>query len=428
MFDDRRDAGSQLARHLDHLKGPDTIVVGLPRGGIPVAAEVADRLGAPLDALLVRKIGVPFQPELAMGAIGEGGVRVMNESVIRQAHITAEEWSAVEAREWAELERRSAALRSSHPRIPLHDKVVIIVDDGLATGSTARAACRVTRAEGARRVVLAVPVAPKGWTAEFAGEADELVAVSTPDMFMAVGRWYRRFDQTSDEEVEACLLRSAARAPTDASNPASRDEEVRIDAPPVELGGHLTLPEGATGVVVFAHGSGSSRHSPRNQYVARVLVDAGIGTLLFDLLTEQEEADRSNVFDIDLLAERLLAATAWLRRTLGPTPAIGYFGPSTGAAAALWAAAEPGNSIAAVVSRGGRPDLAGPRLAEVRAPTLLIVGGDDTVVLDLNRAAQRALRCESELSVVPGASHLFQEPGTLTRAAELARDWFAQHL
>ena len=197
----------------------------------------------------------------------------------------------------------------------------------------------------------------------------------------------------------------------------------------VRLAGYLTVPEDAAGIVVFAHGSGSSRHSPRNRYVARLLTEAGLGTLLFDLLTPEEELDRANVFDIGLLARRLTQVTGWLRtqpRAVGA--AVGYFGASTGAAAALWAAAEPGAGIAAVVSRGGRPDLARPRLAAVPAPTLLIVGGRDETVLDLNRRAQAELRCENHLAIVPGATHLFEEPGTLDAAAALARDWFLSHL
>jgi thioredoxin len=189
------------------------------------------------------------------------------------------------------------------------------------------------------------------------------------------------------------------------------------------------VPEAAKGIVIFVHGSGSSRHSPRNQFVATVLNRAGLGTLLFDLLTPDEEHDRANVFDIGLLAARLVGVTHWL----GTQPEVhglpvGYFGASTGAGAALWAAAETGVDVAAVVSRGGRPDLAGARLAAVRAPTLLIVGGDDDVVLGLNRRAAAQLRCEHRLEVVPGAGHLFEEPGTLRASAELARDWFVAQL
>ena len=214
-----------------------------------------------------------------------------------------------------------------------------------------------------------------------------------------------------------------------AGNSPARGEEVEPAAGEVRLAGYLTVPENAAGIVVFAHGSGSSRHSPRNRYVARVLNEAGLGTLLFDLLTPEEELDRANVFDIGLLARRLTEVTRWLRtQPRAARAAVGYFGASTGAAAALWAAAEPGAGIAAVVSRGGRPDLARPRLAAVTAPTLLIVGGNDDVVLDLNRRAQAELRCENHLAVVPGATHLFEEPGTLDAAAALARDWFLSHM
>jgi len=265
----------------------------------------------------------------------------------------------------------------------------VVVDDGIATGSTARAACQVARAHGADRVVLAVPVAPRGWQARIAGAADELVCVDAPGDFFAIGQFYADFSQASDDEVIACLQRAAApasRPPAataaadppagDGELPGARGEEVEPAAGEVRLEGYLTVPENAAGIVVFAHGSGSSRHSPRNRYVARVLTEAGLGTLLFDLLTPGEELDRANVFDIGLLARRLTEVTGWLRcqpRAAGAV--IGYFGASTGAAAALWAAAEPGAGVAAVVSRGGRPDLARPRLAAVPAPTLLIVGG-----------------------------------------------------
>lgn len=197
---------------------------------------------------------------------------------------------------------------------------------------------------------------------------------------------------------------------------------------PLLLSGRLCLPAPPTALVLFAHGSGSSRHSPRNTYVASVLHESWIGTLLFDLLTEQEATDRVNVFDVPLLAERLLAAIRFvggLEQTRHLP--IGLFGASTGAAAALVAAAaEP--RVAAVVSRGGRPDLAGRKLRAVRAPTLLIVGGDDTDVLALNRQAAAELECEQQVAVIPGATHLFEESGTLEEAARLAAEWFTRHL
>ncbi len=435
MFVDRVDAGRRLAARLEHLRGAPVVVLGLPRGGVPVAGEVAAALGAPLDVIVVRKLGVPFQPELAMGAIGEGGVRVLNAQIVRMAGVSEGELATVEARERAELDRRARRFRGDRPPVQLAGRTAVVVDDGIATGSTARAACQVARAQGAAKVVLAVPVAPPGWQARIGPDADELICLATPAMFFAIGQFYDDFSQTTDEEVSACLERAADGVPVSAmtgarvDDPPTRDEEVEVEAGLVRLGGHLTLPEHAVGVVVFAHGSGSSRHSPRNRYVAGVLNAAGIGTLLFDLLTVDEELDRANVFDVRLLARRLLDVTRWLRAQPGCAGlSVGYFGASTGAAAALWAAAEPDADVAAVVSRGGRPDLAGSRLAEVTAPTLLIVGGWDDVVLDLNRQAEASLRCESRLVVVPGATHLFEEPGTLQAAAETARDWFIGRL
>jgi pimeloyl-ACP methyl ester carboxylesterase len=216
----------------------------------------------------------------------------------------------------------------------------------------------------------------------------------------------------------------------DATRSIAEHHAITLHVGGVALPGDLSLPPTPRGVVVFAHGSGSSRLSPRNVEVAHTLVRAEFATLLFDLLTDREALDRRNVFDIPLLASRLAGATGWLR-THPETEQLplGYFGASTGAAAALWTAVEIAGVVRAVVSRGGRPDLAAPRLARVRAPTLLIVGGADSTVLALNRAALAELGArEHSLAVVPGATHLFEEPGALAQVAELAREWFATYL
>lgn len=214
--------------------------------------------------------------------------------------------------------------------------------------------------------------------------------------------------------------------------PSDSAIEVAVEIRPerLNLPGTLTVPPGAVGLVLFAHGSGSSRMSPRNRFVARVLHAAGIGTLLFDLLTPDEDRNYSARFDISLLSLRLARATRWVRSQPTQDLPIGYFGASTGAAAALVAAAERPDVVRAVVSRGGRPDLAGAALASVRAPTLLIVGGNDAVVLQLNHEAMRQFprHTTGKLEIVPDASHLFEEPGTLDRAAVLARDWFRKYL
>ena len=490
-FRDRADAGRQLSGLLADLRGPDTVVLGLPRGGIPVGYEIARALGAPLDVILVRKIGLPAQPELAMGAIGEDGVRLLNMDVVAPEHVSEEEFAQVEVAERAELARRAQRYRADRPRVPLAGRTAVIVDDGIATGSTARAACQVARAHGAARVILAVPVAPRGSVAALADAADEVICLESPEPFFAIGQWYSDFAQCSDADVirllrQAVLARGAtprtpAHSPAGGDTPAARpaspadnpgparggdppdpprirrpggaprvpdraaddaapvpdvpapgqgtDREVAVVAGPVILPGRLTVPPGARGIVVFAHGSGSGRSSPRNLFVAGTLHVVRLGTLLFDLLTPEEEADRSNVFDIGLLAARLTAATGWLRGQAGlGLLGLGYFGASTGAAAALLAASDPASDVAAIVSRGGRPDLAGPALAGVRAPTLLIVGGLDDRVLALNEESRPHLPAGSQLSVVPGATHLFPEPGALEQVASLARDWFTAHL
>jgi putative phosphoribosyl transferase len=298
---------------------------------------------------------------------------------------------------------------------------------------------RSLRKRGAARVVLAVPVAAPTAVDMLREDADDVVCVAIPTDLWSVGQWYEDFAPTADDEVTALLAESvlACRSPIGRPPPAAgrspigralrRAVEIPLD-PNVTLGGELSLPARARGIVVFAHGSGSSRLSPRNRAVAGALSDAGFATLLFDLLTPAEEVERTNVFDVALLARRLVAATSWLRaRGEAASLPLAYFGASTGAAAALTACAELGDRVRAVVSRGGRGDLARD-LGAVRAPTLLIVGGADHQVLALNRHAQQRLRCPSELAVVPGATHLFEEPGALEQVSRLAIDWLDRHL
>ncbi|GAA3771410.1 phosphoribosyltransferase family protein [Streptomyces coacervatus] len=432
-FEDRTDAGRRLARRLEYLHGQDVVVLGLPRGGVPVAFEVARELDAPLDVLVVRKLGVPWQPELAFGAVGENGVRVLNDDVIEQIRLSPADQRTVEQAERAELERRVVRYRRNRAAVPVAGRTVVVVDDGLATGATAEAACRVVRGQGAARIVLAVPVGPERTLLRLQRVADRVVCLQSPRLFGSVGAWYHDFAQVGDAEVTDLLARAVRPAPSSPPSPSASsagpppaNREIEVPAGRVRLAARFVLPDRAPAVVAFAHGSGSSRHSPRNRYVADVLNRAGLGTLLLDLLGEDEESDRRNVFDIVLLTGRLRAAAVWLRRETGLP--VSYFGASTGAAAALEAAAEDFD-IRAVVSRGGRPDLATPAaLAGVRAPTLFVVGSLDTRVLSLNRLAADRMHNDHRIAVVPGATHLFEEPGTLSTAAELARDWFTAHL
>jgi putative phosphoribosyl transferase len=428
LFSDRAQAGSELSAALSEYSGrEDVAVLALPRGGVPVGFEVARKLGAPLDVFVVRKLGLPGQPELAMGAIASGGVRVLNDEVVEAAEVPPERIEEAAAREHEELARRESVYRGERAALTVEGKTVILVDDGLATGSSMRAAVRALREQRPAQIVVAVPIAPPATCEKLAAEADDVVCAHTPEPFLAISAWYDDFPQVSDDEIRELL----AKAGGDAAGETETSVVVHADG--ADLEGTLTVPAAPVGVVLFAHGSGSSRHSPRNQFVAAELRRASLATLLTDLLTaEEDELDRQTAelrFDIGLLAGRVGAATDSLAghdATRGLP--IGLFGASTGAAAALIAAAERPDLVRAVVSRGGRPDLAGEALAKVRAPTLLIVGGEDQEVLRLNQKAQTRLQAENELETVPDATHLFEEPGALERAAVLAREWFARHL
>jgi putative phosphoribosyl transferase len=384
---------------------------------------------------VVRKLGVPGHPELAMGAVGERGVRVVNDDVVRGVGVPAEDFVEADLRERAEVTDRARRFRGDLEPTPLQGRTALVVDDGVATGATMAAGCEVARALGAATVVVAVPVASREALVRLRRVADEVVCLGAPEPFFGVGRWYRDFRPTQDDDVVALLAQARRRsdervtAVPERPAPPPLDVETELEAGDTDLPAHLTVPPGARGLVLFAHGSGSSRHSPRNQHVAALLQEAGLATVLVDLLTPVEAQDRENVFDVDLLARRLAALTRTLARD--PRTAglpIGYFGASTGAAAALVAAAGPASPVRAIVSRGGRPDLAGDALPRVTAPTLLVVGARDTAVLGLNHRARRRMTCPCEVVVVQRATHLFEEPGTLDEAARHAVGWFRTHL
>lgn len=453
IFANRHEAGKLLAHALadvQKLQKLRPVILALPRGGVPVAAPVADALQAPLDVIIVRKIGVPSQPEVAMGAVGEDGASVRDEHLIRMLGITDEAFDAIYLNELGEVERRSRRYRGSRPMIDIRGRNVIIVDDGIATGSTALAAVRVARTRGAASITIATPVCSPEARRLILYEADDLIALQTPSNLLAVGYYYDDFRATQDQEVENILEANSHRGPDgshdphehdrhqhdphNAQNPGARagvlptDEGVELTIDNVVLDGHLCVPHDPVGVVIFAHGSGSDWHSPRNRLVSDVLVDAGIATLRFDLLTPEEAAHRTLEFAFDVQAARLRAAATWVRNDARvESLPVGYFGASTGAAIALIAAADAPGEVAAIVSRGGRPDLAGHNLRQVEAPTLLIVGGEDTDVLGLNQQASRELAGEHRVLIIPGATHLFEEPGTLAAAADAARDWFVGH-
>jgi len=426
-FQDRADAGRVLAMLLADMELDHPLIYALPRGGVPVAVEVANRLHAPLDLLLVRKIGAPRSPEVALGALVEGGDEqiVINEDIRRVSGADDAYIAQAVADQRAELERRKAVYLRDRTRSDPIGRTVVVVDDGLATGATMKAALIGLKRSRPARIVVALPVAPKQALEEISDQADDIICIHPVISFRGVGAFYRDFHQLSDDETVA-LLNSVP------SNPAQKvlgHYKRQVAIPPLELIGDLTVPKSPRGIVLFAHGSGSSRRSPRNTYVADKLNDEGFATLLFDLLTREEGKDRRIVFDIPLLADRVVEASIWIlsEPDLEDLP-LGIFGASTGAAAALVAAAELRGRVASVVSRGGRPDMAMEFLPQVHGPTLLVVGSRDTEVIALNEQALAALSCKKKLAIVPGAGHLFEESGTLDLAIDHANDWFRTHL
>ncbi|WP_409371646.1 erythromycin esterase family protein [Mesorhizobium huakuii] len=430
-FADRPDAGRQLAARLLPMGLDKPVVYALPRGGVPVALEIARALRAPLDLILVRKIGAPGAPEVALGAVVDGAdpQTVINEEVRRRSGADDIFLERARARELAELERRRSRYSGSRLGVDPAGHTAIIVDDGLATGATMKAAILAMKRRGAKKICVAIPVAPAEAVEAIGEQADLVVCLHRAENFYGVGGFYDDFHQLTDEETVGLLRQGWAESPDASRSLPAGLAKRQVAVPPLGLVGDLCVPADPRGIVLFAHGSGSSRLSPRNVAVADTLNAHGFATLLFDLLTPAEAHDRRNVFDISLLAERVTEAALYISSEpdIADLP-LGLFGASTGAAAALLAAAELRNRIAAVVSRGGRPDLAGTRLAEVVAPTLLIVGGEDRHVLELNRQALAALTCEKLLKIVPKAGHVFEEPGALETVTEMANAWFQHYL
>jgi predicted phosphoribosyltransferase/predicted alpha/beta-hydrolase family hydrolase len=420
-FRDREDAARQLGEALAGYRGQMPLVLAIPRGGVPIGRILADLLGGELDVVLVRKLGAPSNPEFAIGAVDERGEVMLNENAAWTGADDA--YVRREAQRQLDLIRdRRRRYREGHSPAAVAGRTVIVVDDGLATGATMIAALRGVRAGHPSRLVCALPVAAADSLAEVARYADDVVCLATPSPFHAVGLYYRDFSEVGDDEVSAALGMAA-------DQPQVRERAMRIAVGGVEVDGDLVVPASPQGLVLFAHGSGSSRHSARNRFVASALQQRGIATLLMDLLTPDEDVDRAARFDIGLLVRRLHAALHHARKECGLRQLpVGLFGASTGAAAAVQVAAEAPEHVAAVVSRGGRPDLVDLRaLSMVRTPTLLIVGGADREVLDLNRRAQAQMGRWADLVVVPGATHLFEEPGALEQVAALAAGWFARH-
>lgn len=442
IFQNRKQAGELLAAQLLQYENKDGIVLALPRGGVPVAAEIARALNWPLEILAVRKIGAPYNDELAVGAICEDEEPVYNMQILSKLGLSSDEMNPTVIRERVKIKNQIQDFRKGKSLddllVNLKEKTILIVDDGLATGATVKSAIKYLQKKGVIHIVLAVPVSPTSTVQSLRDKVDQIVVLEEEENIFSVGQWYKDFSQVSDNDVKLLLKESTGfdkisesfNKLEKISNFKEKSSTVLIKISSVILEGELTEIEGMKALIIFAHGSGSSRKSPRNLQVAQSLNKNRFGTLLFDLLTEDEAEDRKNVFAIDFLSKRLADVTLWaMSQTNFKNVKIGYFGASTGAAGALQASVTSSikDKIFAIVSRGGRPDLAGLHLKKVTVPTLLIVGANDAEVLELNRKAQKLIS-NSELSIIPKATHLFEESGTLEQVSDQAINWFNEHL
>ncbi|MGW5877158.1 phosphoribosyltransferase family protein [Nocardiopsis terrae] len=421
-FADRSDAGRRLAERVRPHAVNDPLVLALPRGGVPVGAELAQRLAADFDVLMVRKIGLPGHPETGVGAISEDGHVLYDDLALARLHVPRQALSDTVASEHGELDRRRRVYRGDRPAPRIAGRDCVVVDDGVATGGTARAALRMVRQAGPARLVLAVPVAAPETLEALRAEADALVVLSVPDNFRAVGEWYRDFDQLSDGNVVEILSERARH-----HRGAGAARAVRIRAGQVYLDGDLTMPTALRGVVVMSFGQGQG--DPHWRSTASVLQRAGYATLVLDLLTGQERASGGEEPDTGVLGERLSAAVTWLRRaTDAASEPLGVLGSGAAAPAALVTAAERPQDVAAVVVHGGRIDLAESSLSSVRAPSLVLLQSADSFVRELGEWTRGRLGGPSELKVVSGAEQLLGDSQEWRQTAVETLDWFDRHL
>ncbi|HWC28957.1 MAG TPA: alpha/beta fold hydrolase [Dehalococcoidia bacterium] len=422
-FHDRKDAGQRLAGLLKEKGFERPVVLGIPRGGLPVAAEVARALNGELAVVVARKLGAPGNPELAIGATTETGASYINTAVAAAVGADQRYIDAEKARQIAEAHRREQ-LFDSRRRPPVSGRTVIIVDDGIATGATAIAAVRSIKAEGAERVILAVPVGPTEMLELLRGEADEVVCLLDDPDFWAVGYYYDDFSQVSDDEVRQTLETFTAKMAAKAAIDPSRPTQMERDG--IRLAGILTTPApvGSFPLVIFVHGLGSSKESPRNLVIASRLVEAGIATLLFDL-SDHGESSPDPRDGVDAYAADLEAVFAWARQQSEIVKdRIGIAGSSLGAVVAAKALADRKVSPRTMVLRA--PPMEAADFRAVTVPSLVLIGSRDPLRRQVE--AGTADQPQLTLSVVEGASHLFEEPGTLEEATQRTVEWFNSKL
>jgi len=469
VFKNREQAGKKLSSALKDLNLDHPLVIAFSNGGIPVAVQVAHALSAELDYLAVKKIRVPENPEYVIGALTEGGVSFIHESALKRVGLSGSELQELLKQKQASLQRQIDFFRSEIPMISPFNRNIILVDDGLASGSSARVSLRYLKSHHPKSLTLAIPVCPRKITESLKAECDEFICLYSQEDLAPFSQFYQDYFKVSDSHALRILHGSQKKHESHsknssiyASSPTSKSHQMKLDLPhpvlpltsalwspsisqssqpsiqeieiydsscsktPIQLKGILQIPSHCKGIVIFAHGSGSSHLSPRSQIVAQIFHQTGLGTLLFDLLTPDESNSKKNIFNIPQLGARLLLALREIKKRseIRNLP-IGLFGASTGAAAALWSAAHSPHLISSIVSRGGRPDLVLSILPQVSAPVLLIVGSNDTPVIEMNSKASAQLK-NGKLILIPGATHLFEEPGALELVAESASQWFHQ--
>lgn len=446
LFKNRNEAGKHLAARLVQYRESSPVILALPRGGVVVAGEVTRALGAPLDVVIARKLSAPRIPGFGIGALAEGGVRVIDTLAVRMLGVAEEQLARVESAGQAEIAKYLELYRGDRPFLDVKDRTVILVDDGLASGLTARAAIEAVARRGPKRIILAVPVSGPDVAAAMLKWVDDFICVGTPPDFLYVNDGYENYDDCPDSDVFDALDAARRRPPSVTpyplpcsphfagdEHPADTERTIKIETHMGPMEGSLEIPQASRGVVLLAHGAGSNRNSPRSRVVSESLVRAKLATLRIDLLTTGEqvaEAETQHLrFNVGLLTERVCAATRWLSsHPMTQNLRIGYFGASIGASAMFAAAAKLGG-IAAIVSRGGRPDWVEPRLPGVHAAALLIVGGHDSLTLERNqRVFEQLGSAEKKIMVIEGAGHLFEESGAMERVAQLASDWLSRHL
>jgi putative phosphoribosyl transferase len=425
IFESRDEAAQRLADKLRNLKGQNALVLAIPRSSVPMGRIVADAIEGELDLLLIHRFTDSRHPELDLGSVTEDGEVYLNRSAQHYGYTEHEvEKAALEEIRNLQEQRRTYTPGSS--AIDPSGRTTLIVDDGTGSLHTMMAAVRYLDAQGARRIMLATPVASLT-TIKALGENVDVCTLAVPDIVDSATGFYRNLPLVSDHQVIQELNRTL-RIPAQ-NGEESRQREILISSGPVALTGFLSLPEDAGALVILAHGQGQGRFNWRSRLIADSLEKAGLATLMVDLLDDEESEDSRNVTNVPLLAHRLNMITEWIARDSSLREMdLGYYGSSSEGAAILQTAAEHRLKTRAAAVRGTRPDATQSYLKYVQAPTLLIVPGDDDDLLNQNRSAFEELRCEKRLQVMPDASEDFEEPGTSETLADLVTGWFRTNL